>query len=121
MQFNRWRANSKRTMSIFVHAAIDPGSLVHALPCRRENVKLNNMTKEEIDNLMDTKIDETRTVRDALTTQFIGWALKKTDGLPAFDPAVREISMMSTTYMGRSMSPDKKLEVLLKLQKLGVL
>ena len=79
------------------------------------------MTQQDRDNYLNIMIDASTSVRDALATSFIAWCLKKVNNLPAFDPNVNEITSMSLTYPGRLMDDDKKIEILQKLEKLGVL
>ena len=75
----------------------------------------------ELNGLLDMKIDATITVREALATQFIAWALGKVNNLEAFNSDVQAIVALSTQYPGRLMSDEKKLEIMQKLVKLGVL
>lgn len=80
------------------------------------------MIKEEIDVLLDIPIDQNGvTVRNSLATQFISWALKKIDGLKTYDSDVQAITALSSSFPGRLMADEKKIEIVLKLKKLGVL
>lgn len=78
------------------------------------------MTQEERDAYLNIKLDATTTVRDALATQFIAWCLGKVNNLSAFNSSVNEITSLSLSYPGRTMDEDRKIDLLQKLEKLGV-
>jgi hypothetical protein len=78
------------------------------------------MTTDERELLLNIKIDATTTIRDAMATQFMRWCLNKVNGLQMFDKTVGEITSLATTYPGRYMDDGKKLELIVKLQALGI-
>lgn len=81
---------------------------------------MTELTVEQRNALLDIKIDATITVREALATQLIGWALNKINNLNTYDAEVQSITNLAVMHPGRIMSDDTKIEILQKLQRLGV-
>ena len=79
------------------------------------------MLESERDRLLNTKIDATTRVRDCDGVSFIGFLLRKVNGMGTFDPRVTEINALSQAYPGRNLTDDNKIDWLLKLEALGVI
>ena len=77
------------------------------------------MTDEEKQALMDLPLDATTKVRDAKAMAFIQWCMKKVNGANANSPEVREITMLNG-YPGALMTDAQKLEILIKLKRIGL-
>jgi hypothetical protein len=84
-------------------------------------MSLNDFSTEEINSLLEIKIDENTSVKDASFVQFVGWALKKVNNLNALDPVVQEVLALSRSFPSRNMPDEKKIDILLKLKKLNVI
>lgn len=79
------------------------------------------MQAEEIERLLNVKIDATYTVRSALAKQFISWATKQVNNFEMFDPTVQEITaLVRYGFPGQTMTDEQKIDIMLKLQKLGI-
>jgi hypothetical protein len=78
------------------------------------------MTDEEKQALLNIPIDNNTTVKSANTLTFVQWCLKKINGADANAPETREIIALNV-FPGANMDDNHKLEILLKLKKLGVI
>jgi hypothetical protein len=80
-----------------------------------------NLSSEQIDRYLAIQIDSTMTVKGAGYASFMQWCLKKTNGLPAFNPIVSEITQVASGgILSKHLSPESKIDFLLKLEKAGV-
>lgn len=79
------------------------------------------LTTEDREKYLEVKLDSTLSIKDAGTASFIQWCLKKTNGLPAYSPAVAEVNSLSMGGLGsRKMDDDQKIVIMQKLEKAGV-
>ena len=78
------------------------------------------MLQEEKDRLLNTKIDATVKARDAGGVQFIGFLLRKVNGMNGMDPRVVEINALSGSYPGKNLTEENKIFWLQKLEVLGI-
>jgi hypothetical protein len=78
------------------------------------------MTDEEKQALLNIPIDQNTTVKSANTMAFVQWCLKKVNGANANAPETREITALNV-FPGANMSENQKLDILVKLKRLGVI
>ena len=84
-------------------------------------MRKNQLTQDEVNVFLEIKIDDNTTVRTALAKPFLIWVLKKIDNLPMFTPEVAELTAMSNSFPGQTMSDSNKIEILVKLKRLNLI
>lgn len=77
-------------------------------------------TVDERNKYLQIKIDNSTTVESAGASQFIQWCLNKVNGLNFFNSDVAEITGLATGLPMKTMAIESKLELVKKLEKLGV-
>ena len=71
-------------------------------------------------SILDKKINDTTTLRDASSIQFIQWLLKKVNESGISNSYTIELNMLASGYPGSIMSIEDKLDKLSKLEKAGI-
>ena len=73
-----------------------------------------------MDNLLDTKISNTVSVREAEAIVFIHWVLKKVNSANLSPKAASELSSLGLFYPGRTMDDDTKISIMKKMISVGI-
>ncbi|MHB8483520.1 MAG: hypothetical protein ACYDBV_12435 [Nitrospiria bacterium] len=74
-----------------------------------------------MENILETKLDATKTLREAGGAEFMQWAMKKLNNIPQKTPAVSELVMLANNHPGKTMTDEQKINILKKMEKAGII
>ena len=71
------------------------------------------------EDILSTVVGQ-KTLREMSGIEFYSWVLKKINGLQSKSPALNELALLASSFFGKNLPDEAKLDAIKKLQILGV-